>query len=80
MRTPEVANATAAGSWNFCSDTAAPTAMTAATTQETMKTHMFVSSLEGRSRHYGLSRADIKRVKRRDRSTRAIDILPQISN
>jgi hypothetical protein len=47
MRTPDVAKATAAGSWNLFNDTAAPIAMTAATTQETMKTHMFVTLSEG---------------------------------
>jgi len=47
MRTPDVVKATAAGSWNFCSDTAAPIAMAAATTQETRKTHMFVMLCDG---------------------------------
>lgn len=43
MRTADVVNATAAGSWSFCNDTAAPIAMAAAITQEVMKTHMFLS-------------------------------------
>jgi len=47
MRAPDVAKATAAGSWNFCSDTAAPIAMVAATTQEIMKTHMFFVLSDG---------------------------------
>src|ERR1700730_6678091 len=60
MRAADVVNATATGSWKWCSSMAAAIAMPAAAIQETAKMRMFVTRSGIRVDDYGPGGAEIK--------------------